>query len=150
MTREKPFSATFKLEKETKPWSVWPTIPSNSGCLVHIAGYVRDGTGKHPEFYFVRNITGLHPSTGAYLGADPRFTTSEDFWTRDFAARPCATASPPPCRARSGGGLTDAGSGAAYQASSGFAFMTDAMAALRRVQLSSSARSLFLPVAERL
>jgi len=53
-------------------------------CLFHIAGFVREPSGDHhPEFYFVRNITAIDTTTGAYLGAGPDFYVSEDFWERD-------------------------------------------------------------------
>lgn len=37
----------------------------NGGCLIHLCGYVPAATGKHPEFYFICNITGIDPATGA-------------------------------------------------------------------------------------
>ena len=56
----------------------------NGGCLIHLCGYVATGAGSHPEFYFIRNITGIDPGTGAYDGFAEAFTVSEDFWTRDY------------------------------------------------------------------
>jgi len=36
-----------------------------ASCLFHIAGFVQDPSGDHhPEFYFVRNITGIDPTNG--------------------------------------------------------------------------------------
>lgn len=55
----------------------------NWGSLVHLAGYVGDASGIHPEFYFVRNITGVDPDTGSYVGFADAFQATEDFWTRD-------------------------------------------------------------------
>ncbi len=56
------------------------------GCLVHIAAFIQDPSGDHAEFYFVRNITGIDPNNGSYSGMGQKFTVSEDFWHRDFAA----------------------------------------------------------------
>jgi hypothetical protein len=52
-------------------------------CLIHIAGYSVDTAGYHPELWFVRNIAGIDPATGDYVGVTPRFKATEDFWTRD-------------------------------------------------------------------
>ena len=52
--------------------------------LFHIAGYVNDASGVHPEFYFVRNIQGINDRTGAYEGVTSNYQVSEDFWTRDY------------------------------------------------------------------
>lgn len=64
-----------KLEQE---------IGANGLFLCHIAGYVEDDDGAHPEMWFVRNFADIHPKTGDYIGVglwqDPR----EDFWHRDF------------------------------------------------------------------
>jgi hypothetical protein len=57
----------------------------DGGCLVHVAGFVRDSAGQRTEFYFVRNITGIDPNTGSYLGMGPTFAVTEDFWTRDYS-----------------------------------------------------------------
>ena len=54
--------------------------------LIHLCGYVRADNSVHPEFYFVRNITGIDAHTGAYTGVSPSFQVSEDFWTRDYTA----------------------------------------------------------------
>ena len=56
--------------------------------LFHIAGYVDDGGGVHPEFYFVRNIQGINASTGDYEGVTATYQVSEDFWTRDYRNAP--------------------------------------------------------------
>lgn len=60
------------------------TSEKNGGCLIHLCGYVASAAGKHAEFYFVRNITGIDPATGAYTGFAEGFAISEDFWTRDY------------------------------------------------------------------
>ena len=67
-----------RLERDMTP------TEKGGGCLVHIAGFVHDSAGQHPEFYFVRNITGIDPHNGSYLGMGSSFTVSEDFWTRDY------------------------------------------------------------------
>ena len=54
-----------------------------SGTLIHLAGYVEEGSEAHPEFWFVRNFTNIDPSSGAYVGRGS-FQISEDFWTRDY------------------------------------------------------------------
>lgn len=54
-----------------------------SGSMMHIAGYVEVQSESHPEFWFVRNVTGIDPSTGEYTGTSPDFQVTEDFWTRD-------------------------------------------------------------------
>jgi hypothetical protein len=55
------------------------------GLLVHIAGYVNcDNDDCHPEFWFVNNISGIDDDTGDYLGIGDKFTTSEDYWIRDY------------------------------------------------------------------
>jgi hypothetical protein len=53
------------------------------GSMVHIAGYVKESGGAHPEFYFVRNIHQMDPVTGEYLDFRDQFLVSEDFWARD-------------------------------------------------------------------
>jgi hypothetical protein len=55
----------------------------SSGSMVHIAGYVPGESQLHPEFWFVRNVTGIDPHTGEYTGTSPSFQITEDFWTRD-------------------------------------------------------------------
>jgi hypothetical protein len=54
-----------------------------SGSMIHIAGYVEEEGKFHPEFWFVRNVTGIDPHTGEYTGTSPHFQVTEDFWTRD-------------------------------------------------------------------
>ncbi len=56
--------------------------------LFHIAGYVDDASGIHPEFYFVRNIQGINVITGDYEGVTPNYQITEDFWTRDYPQAP--------------------------------------------------------------
>jgi hypothetical protein len=55
----------------------------SGGCLIHLCGYANDAPGKHPEFYFIRNISGID-STTAYAGFGKDFSVSEDFWKRDY------------------------------------------------------------------
>ena len=54
-----------------------------AGSMVHIAGYEHQADRFHPEFWFVRNVTGIDLNTGEYTGTSTKFTVSEDFWTRD-------------------------------------------------------------------
>jgi hypothetical protein len=56
--------------------------------LFHIAGFVRDASGSHPEFYFVRNMQSINAQTGAYEGVTPNYQVTEDFWTRDYPKTP--------------------------------------------------------------
>jgi hypothetical protein len=56
--------------------------------LFHIAGYVSNGSGVHPEFYFVRNIEDINPRTGDYQGVTSNYQVSEDFWGRDYRQAP--------------------------------------------------------------
>jgi hypothetical protein len=53
------------------------------GSFTHIAGYVEESGRSHPEFWFVRNVSGIDPSTGDYTGITLNFAVTEDFWTRD-------------------------------------------------------------------
>ena len=55
----------------------------HSGSFIHIAGYIEESGISHPEFWFVRNVTGIDSESGDYLGTSPDFSVSEDFWTRD-------------------------------------------------------------------
>jgi hypothetical protein len=55
------------------------------GSLIQIVGYVSDSAGVHPALHFVRNFSTIDPSTGEYQGTG-LFRTSEDFWSRDYAA----------------------------------------------------------------
>lgn len=55
-----------------------------TGLLLHIAGYVPDGTGSHAEMWFVRNYSGMENSGGSYIGMSDTFDVSEDFWGRDY------------------------------------------------------------------
>jgi hypothetical protein len=55
----------------------------DDGSMIHIAGYVEEEGRSHPEFWFVRNVTGINGDTGEYTGTSPGFRVSEDFWTRD-------------------------------------------------------------------
>ncbi len=56
--------------------------------LFHIAGYVNDAGGAHPEFYFVRNRQGINTTTGTYEGVTSSYQVTEDFWTRDYPKAP--------------------------------------------------------------
>lgn len=56
--------------------------------LFHIAGYVDDASGIHPEFYFVRNIQSINARTGAYEDVTSNYQVTEDFWTRDYPQAP--------------------------------------------------------------
>jgi hypothetical protein len=56
--------------------------------LFHIAGYVNDARGVHPEFYFVRNIQSINATTGAYEGVTSNYQVTEDFWMRDYPQTP--------------------------------------------------------------
>jgi hypothetical protein len=56
--------------------------------LFHIAGYVKDAGGLHPEFYFVRNIQDINDTTGDYEGVTSSYQVTEDFWTRDYPQAP--------------------------------------------------------------
>jgi len=60
-----------------------PPDEKAGGSMVHIAGYVEEENKSHPEFWFVRNVTGIDPNTGEYTGTSPNFQVTEDFWTRD-------------------------------------------------------------------
>jgi hypothetical protein len=53
------------------------------GSVIHIAGYVNDDVGYHPEFHFVRNIHGIEEDTGQYKDIREDFAVGEDFWSRD-------------------------------------------------------------------
>jgi len=61
---------------------------ANEARLFHIAGYVNDASGIHPEFYFVRNIQDISARTGAYEGITSNYQVTEDFWTRDYSQAP--------------------------------------------------------------
>ncbi len=53
---------------------------NDGGSLIHLAGYVKDATGVHPEFYVIRNIQGIDP-TGAYINIGDTFECDEEFWS---------------------------------------------------------------------
>jgi hypothetical protein len=59
-------------------------LEKNGGCLIHLCGYVSATDGAHPEFYFIRNITGIDPETGAYTCFAETCSLPEDFGTRDY------------------------------------------------------------------
>jgi hypothetical protein len=52
--------------------------------LFHLAGYVSDADGTHPEFHFVRNARDINETTGAYEGVSSNYQVSEHFWGRDY------------------------------------------------------------------
>jgi hypothetical protein len=52
--------------------------------MIHIAGYVRDADGSHPEFWFVRNIYRMDERTGEYGDFKDKFQVTEDLWNRDW------------------------------------------------------------------
>jgi hypothetical protein len=54
------------------------------GSMIHIAGYVRDADGSHPEFWFVRNIHSMDMRTGEYGVPTDTFQVAEDLWNRDW------------------------------------------------------------------
>lgn len=54
------------------------------GSLIHIAGYVQDAHGSHPEFWFVRNINSMDSRTGEYKDFKDTFQVTEDLWNRDW------------------------------------------------------------------
>ncbi len=55
-----------------------------SGCIIHIAGYVEDNGVSHIEFWFVRNVHNINPASGNYQDIRDTFAITEDFWTRDY------------------------------------------------------------------
>lgn len=73
------FANNLKNELETK----MVAQEKNNGSMIHIAGYVEESSLYHPELWFVRNVTGINPETGEYIGVSHQFQVSEDFWTRD-------------------------------------------------------------------
>jgi hypothetical protein len=54
------------------------------GSMIHIAGYVPDADGSHPEFWFVRNIYSMDRRTGEYGDFKDTFQVTEDLWNRDW------------------------------------------------------------------
>jgi len=54
------------------------------GSMMHIAGYVEDTRGWHPEFWFVRNVYNIDMRTGEYGDFRQTFQVTEDFWQRDW------------------------------------------------------------------
>jgi len=58
--------------------------PGETALLVQIAGYANNTSCSHPEMWFVRNFSGIDPSTGEYMGRSDNFTITEDFWHRDY------------------------------------------------------------------
>ncbi len=77
------FAHNLKSELETQ---MSPSEKEN-GSMIHIAGYVEAKRKSHPEFWFVRNVTGIDSHTGEYTGTSSRFQVTEDFWTRDCPKR---------------------------------------------------------------
>ena len=82
-TSDSPSLSTFahnikcRLETEMLPGE------KNSGCIMHIAGYVEANNQSHPEFYSVRNVHGIDSATGAYKGCRQDFACVEEFWAID-------------------------------------------------------------------
>ena len=70
----------------------------DSGSMVHIAGYVKEGDTYHPEFWFISNVHAIDRKTGEYGGIDHNFKLSEDFWTRDCPEKKFDEAFPRICR----------------------------------------------------
>lgn len=52
------------------------------GYLMHLAGYERDGGGRHPVLWFIRNIHHIQPN-GEYSPGEAEFLLTEDLWARD-------------------------------------------------------------------
>ena len=50
---------------------------------IHVAGYVGDRTGTHPEVYYLRNIRG-RAADGGYGRPGREFMVSEVFWSLDY------------------------------------------------------------------
>jgi len=44
------------------------SIGLDTDCLYHIAGYTWENGSWRPQMWFVTNVAGIDPSTGAYLG----------------------------------------------------------------------------------
>lgn len=55
-----------------------PSEKANSS-IIHIAGYVKENDIWHPEFWFVRNATGIDERTGEYV-IGKEFICGEEFW----------------------------------------------------------------------
>jgi len=64
------------------------------GSMVHLAGYVQDKDGSHPEFWFVRNIYTMDKVTGEYGDFRDEFQVSEDLWARDWQGNSLAVLLP--------------------------------------------------------
>lgn len=76
----KDFSHNLKATLDAK----MTNDEKSGGSIIHIAGYVEENGISHPEFWFVRNVHRIDPSTGNYTDIDLSFEISEDFWTRDY------------------------------------------------------------------
>jgi hypothetical protein len=79
-----PAVADFAVHLADRLTNEMTSAEKNDMSLIHIAGYVDAPEGPHPEMYFVRNVQGVDPNTGAYVGVLDRFLVSEDFWNRDY------------------------------------------------------------------
>jgi len=61
------------------------TASEKSRCsLIHASGYVEVDGRSHPEFWFIRNVSGVDEITGACEGCGDEFVVEEQFWQRDF------------------------------------------------------------------
>lgn len=58
---------------------------SGQGHILHLAGYGPNAVpGTLPEFWHIRNVTGIDMQTGEYGGYSPNYAASEDFLARDL------------------------------------------------------------------
>lgn len=57
----------------------------NQAHIMHLTGYgPKPAVGTIPQFWHVRNMTGIDDQTGDYTGRSSVYTASEDFPTRDL------------------------------------------------------------------
>ena len=74
------FAKNLKAELEIK----MTQDEKQNGSIIHLAGYVEENGISHPEFWHIRNVTGIDLIKGDYIDFSDKFSINEDFWTRDY------------------------------------------------------------------
>jgi len=72
------FAQNLRNELETKMFSE----EKKNGCIIHLAGYVKENGLYHPEFWHVTNVSGVDQSTGKNTLPLTYFENArEEFWS---------------------------------------------------------------------
>lgn len=65
-----------RLENQMEPKE------KEAGCIIHISGFIRNGSSEHPEMWGIGNVD--LQSDGSYTTRREKFIYREDFWGRDW------------------------------------------------------------------